>query len=334
MIPFDFRRLPDDNLLIGTLVNRAAQLYVSFGDCEDRCNHPSVGCNDDFCRKTGCQSCSANTSSSGRNNCYGCCLECSEEIDYNRSFRHAEFRREYNCQKLIYYYACRYSWKYCSEIMYALESVDLSRYGSYSVLSLGCGQSPDLMAIEQENRFDGKSISYVGYDINPYWETLQDEVFRYCRGTSNMNCHYDTVDVIESLYGSRGGFANVIVMSYLVSSFGDTERCSKAAQLFDLIIEKVLAYKGNEPVLIIANDIDHNTKARNYYNVLIRKIQHAGYHGRVTKRHFTGRNGRDYGDGSTQYDTNANKFFIPDDIRNDFNCAIQCTSAQCIIEVD
>jgi hypothetical protein len=218
--------------------------------------------------------------------------------------------------------------------MYALESVDLDKYGAYSVLSLGCGQSPDLMAIEQENRFDGKSVSYAGYDINPYWESVQDEVQVYCRGSVNINCHFETADVIENLSNSGGGFANVIVMSYLLSSFPDNERLSNTNQLFDLIINKVLVYKGREPVLIIVNDIDHNTKARNYFDILIRKIQEVGYHCNVLKKHFRSRYGRDYGDGSIQYFSNANKFLIPDYIGNDFNCAIQCTSAQCIIEVN
>lgn len=330
----DFNSLPDENLLIGSLVNKAAQLYASYGDCNARCNHPSGSCNENFCRKSYCQNCSVNDAFGGRDNCRGCCLECSEEVHYGQSWRSAAFRSEYNCQKLIYYYTCRYSWKYCSEIMYALESVDLNKYGFYSVLSLGCGQSPDLMAIEQENRFDGKSISYVGYDINPYWKSIQDEIHTYCRGSANINCHYETADAIESIYNSQGGFANVIVMSYLLSSFHDSERRSNATQLFDLIIGKVLAYKGREPVLIIVNDIDHNTKARNYFDTLIRKIQKAGYHSNVLKKHFSDRNGRDYGDNSIQYASSANKFMIPDNIGNDFNCAIQCTSAQCIIEVD
>lgn len=334
MVPIDFSRLPDESLLIGSLVNKVAQLYASYGDCNSRCNHPSGNCNDDFCRRNNCKNCSINDAFGNRDNCYGCCLECSEEVHYGRSWRNEAFRREYNCQKLIYYYTCRYSWKYCSEIMYALESVNLNKYGAYSVLSLGCGQSPDLMAIEQENRFDGKSVSYAGYDINPYWESVQDEVQSYCRGAVNIHCHYETDDVIENLSNSRGGFANIIVMSYLLSSFPDSKRRFNTTQLFDLIINKVLAYKGREPVLIIVNDIDHNTKARDYFDSLIRKIQEAGYHGNVLKKHFSSRNGRDYGDGSIQYASNANKFLIPDDIGNDFNCAIQCTSAQCIIEVN
>lgn len=335
MIPIDFSRLPGESLLVGSLVNRAANLYAAFGDCNGRCTHPSGSCNDDFCRRGSCQNCSSNNAfSDEREDCYGCCLECSEEVHYGQSWRNAPFRSEYDCQKLVYYYTCRYSWKYCSEIMYALESIDLDKYGAYSVLSLGCGQSPDLMAIEQENRVDNKAVSYIGYDTNPYWESVQDEIHAYCRNTGNIRCHYETADVIEKLYNSHGCFANIIVMSYLLSSFPDSDRLQNASMLFDLIISKILAYKGREPALIIVNDIDHNTKARNYFDVLIRKLQDAGYNINTIRRHFGHRNGRAYGDGSVQYALNANKFLIPDDIGNDFNCAIQCTSAQCIIEVN
>lgn len=332
MALFNITELPDENLLIGTLINRSAELYYTYGECGLRCNHPSGNCNDSFIRKQNCRNCSVNNALSSEKSCSGCCLECSEEVHFGKSWRDKAYRKEYDCQKLIYYYTCRYSWKYCSEIMYALEKVDLSKYGSYSVLSLGCGQSPDLMAFEQLNRRDGKNISYVGYDSNPFWETIHEEICTYCHNTNNMNCHFETIDVLEALQSSSGGFANVIIMSYLLSSFVDTDREKMVNQLFDLLIEKVLTFKGADPVLIILNDIDHRDKVRCFFDVLTKKLGEAGFHETMKKRHFKPREW-DYHDGSILYENNSNKFYIPDGISNDFNCAIKCSSAQCIVEV-
>ncbi len=329
----DFSALPDENLLIGSLVSRTAELYNSYGDCNDRCNHPSGACNDNFYRRRNCQNCSVNNVLEERNSCQGCCLECSEEVHYHRTYRNALHRDEYDCQKLIYYYTCRYSWKYCSEIMYALENTDLSKYRTYTVLSLGCGPSPDLMALEQLNRADHKNILYSGYDINPYWSNVHKEIRNYCKQTDNMHCHYKIGDVIDILQYSAEGFANIVVLSYFLSSLPDSERSLKASFLFDLIISKVIAFKGDEPVLVVINDIDHNTKVRDYFDFFVSKVKQAGYQANIQKRHFGDRYGKDYGDGSIQYSSNANKFTIPNSISDKYNCAILCRSAQCIIEV-
>lgn len=332
MASFHLQNYPNEQLLIGSLVNRSAELYYSYGDCASRCNHPSGACNDSFIRKYNCENCSVNNVFSSKTSCNGCCLECSEEVHYRQSWRGKAFRTEYDCQKLIYYYVCRYSWKYCSEIMYALENIELSKCGSYSILSLGCGQAPDLMAFEQINQIGGKSISYVGYDNNPYWEPVHEEIKTYCHAVNNIYCHFETIDVLDALQQYTGGFANVIVMSYLLSSFPDSERYKKADTLFDLLISKVLPYRNGEHVFIIVNDIDHNKKVRDYFDLFVKKLGSAGYHGKQQRRHFNDRKS-DYGDRSVKYDNCSNKFTIPNQVNNDFNCAIRCSSAQCIIEV-
>jgi len=308
----DFSVLPDENLLIGSLVNKASELYASYGTCDSRCNHPSGSCNDNNLN----------------------CKKCSEEVHFSETCSGANFRSKYNCQKFVYYYTCRYSWKYCSEIMYAFDNVDLSKYEKYSVLSIGCGQSPDLMALEQMNRTAQKIISYKGYDINPYWTNIHSEIHNYCHQKKNIHCRYELNDVFEVLENNVDISTNIIVISYFLSSIPDAERHIKARLLFDLIISKILAHKGNEPVVIIMNDIDHNTKARDYFDVLIAGLKQAKCHMNVQKKHFKNRS-KDYGDGSIIHCSSGNKFYnIPDNVKDSYHCAINCTSAQCIIEVN
>lgn len=334
MFTIDFSCLPDENLLIGSLVSKAAEMYSSHGDCGDRCNHPSGYCNESYCKKSNCKNCGMKSVFGEQANCLGCCLECSEEVHFHCSNRQESYRKEYDCQKLAYYYACRYSWKYCSEIMYALESIDLSVYDRFKVLSLGCGAAPDLMAFEQINRKNNLPMHYSGIDANPYWSALHSEIVEYC-SNSDISVYFETNDVFDVL--DRGLCPqepyNVVCMQYLISSFPNEHKSQMVNELCDLLINRVISKKRfDEAFLVVLNDIDHHSQARDHFDILFEKIKQAGYHGRIFKAHFKTR-GSDYHDGSVQHSIASNKFAIPTDIIHRFNCALQCSSAQMILEV-
>ena len=96
------------------------------------------------------------------------CKQCLDDIH----FHHHKYRDEYDCEKLLDYYVCRYSYKYCSEIIYALSQLNLSHYPYFHILSLGCGGAPDLMAFEYMKYKQG--ISYIGVDKNVYWRKIHN----------------------------------------------------------------------------------------------------------------------------------------------------------------
>ena len=293
-------------MLIDSIISHSEVLYDQYGVCGHRCTHPSGRCN----------SC-------------GSCYECSKQIHFPDDYSGTIHRISYDCQKLIYYYACRYTWKYCSEIMYALELFDLSRYKQFDMLSIGCGPSPDLMALECENR-DHKTISYTGIDINPYWGRLHECVQNYCQSSGNMSCRYYYTDIVEFLNVNRMQ-ANIIVMSYIISSIPASERIDRVNELYKLLIHQVVSCKGQEPLLIVINDIDR-WSIRPYFSLFVTRLGEAGFHGVYFRRHFKTR-GMDYNDGSVQYSSCANKFSIPADKVSKFDCAVYCSSAQYIIEV-
>ena len=78
------------------------------------------------------------------NECDGNCKLCLDDIHFHEQQR----RTQYDCERLLYYYVCRYSYKYCSEMIYALRQIDLSDYPYFHILSMGCGGAPDLMAFQ------------------------------------------------------------------------------------------------------------------------------------------------------------------------------------------
>ena len=66
------------------------------------------------------------------------CKECLDDIHYHRN----NLRSDYSCRKLLDYYVCRYSYKYCSEIRYALQEIDHDRYRDFSICLLYTSPSP------------------------------------------------------------------------------------------------------------------------------------------------------------------------------------------------
>ena len=141
------------------------------------------------CQNDPCLDC---THPSGK--CSGSCLECSKQINY-----HTEGGRSlYNCQNYIYYYTVKYSWKYASEIMYALKMLDFSKYPQYQILSLGCGNAPDLMAFDALRfTYGNKNFSYRGYDISDCWQTIHRKIIDYSARYPNATVQFEISDVFD-----------------------------------------------------------------------------------------------------------------------------------------
>lgn len=263
--------------------------------------------------------------------CSGGCRECSEEVNFHKKGG----RTDYDCQNFMYYYMCRYSWKYCSEILYAIEQIDLSRYSSYAILSLGCGGAPDLMAFEMGSLENGgKNIAYTGYDANPYWKIIHALIYGYAQARG-IAAKFFIKNIFEALADGETEMHhyNIVVLQYIISHFQPEERYDLAGKLFDGLIRKVLNHpRRMSPTLFLLNDIDH-VDVRNFYDLFLSKLTAANCRFSSMRRHFKERE-YDCGDGSTQYASWSNKFFIPETIKNDFDCAIKCTSAQLIVEVE
>lgn len=288
--------------LIENLTSFCSDVYKNYGECE-HCSHPS-------------------------GHCSGGCRKCSEEVNFHKK----NGRTDYDCQKFMYYYVCRYSWKYCSEIIHLLDTINLDEYPEYRILSLGCGAAPDLMAFEEKNN-NGKDILYRGYDINPYWAPIYHEIENYAEDAS-LDVRFfqkNIFDVINRQKASKKQY-NVIVLEYLLSHFSSCEREELAEELFDGIIQFALTKRyPHSPFLIIINDIDHY-EIRDTFDILITKLADNDYRCTYSKYHFKSR-WKDFGDGSSQYASNLNCFSIPEKQKELFDCAITCSSAQLVIEV-
>lgn len=280
-------------------------------------------CDEEY-QNSDCFPCTAKTICEGI--CGEHCKECLDDIHFHEH----QYRDEYDCERLLDYYVCRYSYKYCSEMIYALRQVDLSRYPYFNILSLGCGGAPDLMAFEYM-KYE-KSISYIGLDKNEYWGKIHnyiEENFRNGRAQFINN-----IDVLTyfDLHGLDN--CNVIILQYVISFFYDVVGRSGMQKWFSQLAENIVRNKPNDsPLLIIINDADSINTGRDAFPLFVEEIEKVGLTvSSELRRRFKEHN---YYAGSIRHRSNRNIFErkIPSRFVNDYCVAKSCESAQLILEV-
>lgn len=275
-------------------------------------------CDKDFSSKK-CSGCEKN------NLCHLDCSNCLDDLHYHNN----HIRYDYCCEHLLNYYVCRYSYKYCSEIIYALRNIDLSKYPYFNILSLGCGASPDLMAFDFLNL--SKKIKYKGFDINSSLEKIHN--FISAHSSAESVDYLRECNVLELFDMYQVSNTNVIIIEYLISFFyseiGNDGLCS----WFDKLTEKVICVKPPEsPLLIIINDADSIYVGRDMYLQLRKSIEGKGL--KIINECKMRFQETEYFQGSKKYPSCANLFHIPDGFSEKYKVAIKCRSAQLILEVE
>jgi hypothetical protein len=322
-------KVNEENSLLGVVEFIAKILYNTYEACCE-CNHPSGNC----------------SQNNAHTNCYNCMHQIHFDypdqlrINYYRPEQlricPKQLRMDYDCQKLIYYYACRYSWKYCSEIMYALDQVGLKNFDNLSVLSIGCGSSPDLMALEFLNSKLNKNIDYVGCDVNSLWSGIHHIIKNYFKNplySSKITCNFLADNLLDN--HSKLGDKNVIIVSYLISSLYYHYNYSQLESLKILILDHIKTFNSTSRLLILFNDVDIQY-VNDFYKYFIIKFQSDSTSYKASIYHFTVTKWKsvdDYVVNEKNHECNNNKFDIPQDFKDNFDCPIDCTSVQCIIEV-
>lgn len=255
-------------------------------------------------------------------NCTNKCKDCLDDIHFHTN----RIRRSYDCEKLLYFYLCRYSYKYCSEIIYALEKIDPSRYPFFNILSLGCGGAADLMAFDCYTDGDD-DIYYHGVDINTYWNDIHSkisEIYPHASFTTGFDVKTDIPTLSSESY-------NVVIIEYLIS-YLYSRFSSVVSNLFDDIIEYIVSNKPHDsPMLIIINDVDSINTGRDTFKRLAEKLEDLGYDITVQKFRFKS---DAYYSGSTQYPSNQNLFECVWEFQQKYCVALRCESDQMLIEIE
>lgn len=254
-------------------------------------------------------------------NCEQNCKNCLDDLHYHRN----QMRDDYSCIWLLYYYVCRYSYKYCSEIIYALETIDSNNYGKFNILSLGCGGAADLMAFDF--MFNDKVNAYIGIDINTCWDNIHDEIIRKFTRAN----FFTGIDVLSYVHSNTFAGYNVLIIEYLISFFFSQIGQKRMDKWYDDLVENVISQKNcSSPMLIIINDVDSLYTGRDTYQKLINKLHHQGFTVKYRKMNFLENS---YFTGAQTYNSNRNFFNIDYEFQQKYCAPIPCTSAQMIIEV-
>lgn len=211
-----------------------------------------------------------------------CPHDCEKCLDYIHNPEHAPSgapARKYDCTHMADVYTCKYSCRYTSEIVYALERCrDLQNLRNFKVLSFGCGPCTDLFAIDylrQQNIFSYEKIEYRGID---YSEDVWHWIHRDISGFQNRNCsikffYKDACDLIHTI--SAGSWTpNLIVFQYV---FSDMQKHTDSANIMDFIntFAEYFNTKVRPNTYIILNDINLGRKyggGREFFDRLYRNL--------------------------------------------------------------
>ena len=236
-----------------------------------------------FCEEMLCvygESCCNTHCTHPSGNCSGNCDNCLDEVHFSWDDNK---RKDYCCEKLICNYVLRFVERYMNNDIIAItNNVDVSQYPYFNVFSVGCGATPDLMALESV--CGNKNISYYGYDRNNLWCAIHNYISRYTRGTSNIQSFFtreDIFDVFSENNVPQKSF-NVIFIQYLISHLYNTQQVDSIYELYEGLIDLVVSQKPDDsPFLIVINDIDSYNKGRSYFHQFLDYLEDAGYSGQA-----------------------------------------------------
>lgn len=299
-------------MLINALVDFCNSAYLRYGNncgCS-QCNHPT-------------------------GHCSGSCYNCLYEIHYPST---TPQKKTYDCQKMIYHYVCQYSYRYASEILYALNAHRnfLSDYTKFHLMSIACGACPDLMALESfctSNTID-IPIAYRGYDINPLWRPIHGELRKYCDNHGIRRSLFEK-DVLTHFkkYSVRG--TNLIVIGYLLSYLYNTNQTNEIDTLFNNIADHIVLNRDKgDKALIILNDVNSNKRGRDYFLHLPKILHKRGLNINYITRYFNTGSLNYFQCQGTAYPKNDCLFTVNEDIAAKYHVDAACRSFQLVAEVN
>lgn len=252
-----------------------------------------------------------------------CPHDCEKCLDFIHNPSHAPDgapERKYDCTHMADFYTCKYSCRYASEIIYALERFkDLPTVKNLKVLSFGCGPCTDLFAIDYLHRhgvLPYETLEYRGVDYSEdVWAFIHHDIENFADENSVIKFYYhDACEFIHTISKKRW-VPNLIVFQYV---FSDMEKHTSSQKIREFI--EMFAQYFNEKVpantYVVLNDINLGRDyggGREYFDQLYRKLINAEMRkGRFcndnSKSSFYPR-GYPYGDDSDgEFPQNTNRF--------------------------
>ena len=275
-----------------------------------------------------------------QNGCDNCSYEiyCPKRCDICLHYIHtptaAPAPRKYDCPYMAYYYACKYSYKYMSELVYAFTQLrDLQNKNHLKVMSIGCGPSTDLFALDflrEDGVYRFNTIEFRGIDLaQNVWFDIHNQIKKYAPGQYDVKFYYKDVTEFIDVIADVKWVPDLIVFQYV---FSDMEKHCEKNRLNEFI-SKIAQFINNDMnynTYIVINDINLSTQmggGREHFDKLLAQIVHADFR----RLHFNNSNKRNHYNYGDEYEDNS---LIKDNPQFlcDYEPYTSCASAQLIIK--
>lgn len=212
-----------------------------------------------------------------------CQHDCEKCLDFIHNPSHAPAgapERKYDCVHMANMYTCKYSCRYTSEIIYALERCrDLHDITELKVLSFGCGPCTDLFAIDflrEKQILSYQKIEYRGIDYSEdIWQWIHRDILEFQGDCCKIKFFYeDACEIIPKI--AEGTWTpNLIVFQYV---FSDMEKHTDIDNIESFIDTFARYYntKVQPDTYIILNDINLGRGyggGREYFDQLYGKLE-------------------------------------------------------------
>lgn len=266
-----------------------------------------------------------------KKHCHGRCDRC---LHYIHTPAAAPAPRQYDCPNMANFYVCKYSYRYMSELVYALGQVkDLEDKEFLRVMSVGCGPCTDLFALDYLNEngiFKFETLEYQGVDLaQNVWEEIHKQIPKYNPSKYHLEFFYqDVTEFIDTIIKVKW-VPDLIIFQYV---FSDMQKHCESEKLKSFIskIAQFINVDMSENTYIILNDINLTTAmggGREHFDKLLAQISQTQFR----RYHFNNSN-RDrhynYGD---EYNQNDLVLKNPAFLRS-YEPYTSCASAQLIIK--
>ena len=266
------------------------------------------------------------------------CEKCLEYIHYPTHALEGAPKRNYDCIHMADFYTCKYSCRYTSELMYAIEMcADLQSLRDIKVLSFGCGPCTDLFGLDvlkEKKALSYENIEYRGVDYSKaVWRLVHGDLNNFKNEACNIKFYYGDMCKLIDTIAAGSWIPNLIVFQYV---FSDLQKHSDRSSI-DHFINRFSEYwndKVKPGSYIIFNDVNLGLRyggGREYFDRTLRKLRDVkcccGYfRNDNTKNSFYPHGypyGREYPKNENQFDWSHWSAYAP------FNT---CASAQMIVK--
>ena len=268
-------------------------------------------------------------------NCsYGdnCPKRCDTCLHYIHTPTAVPAPRQYDCPNMANFYTCKYSHKYTSELIYALQQLrELHIKKHLNVMSIGCGPCTDLFALDylkEQNEFSFDSIKYRGIDnAKGVWQHIHQEMKNQKPDGFQINFFYEDITELIDTIIEVNWIPDLIIFQYV---FSDMQKHCEPQKLREFI-SKIAGFindKMDANTYIVLNDINLSTGyngGREHFDSLLRQVSSAEYR----KYHFENSNKPNHFNYGVEYPTNELMLKPPRKIR-DYEPFDSCASAQMI----